>query len=451
MPYQDTIFALSTPPGRSGVAVIRLSGPESKSALQKLGADSVIPRMAKLVRLCHPTQKNILDQSLVLYFAAPNSFTGEDVAELHIHGGRATRQAVLDALADISGLRPAQPGEFTRRAFDNGKMDLTEVEGLADLIDAETEAQRRQALMQMQGGLSALYNGWRADLIASLAHMEAYLDFPDEEIPQDVYAKLRQDVARIGEDIESHLNDGGRGEMLREGLYAAIIGPPNSGKSSLLNALSGRDAAIVSHQAGTTRDVIEIQMDLGGYKLILADTAGIRESNDAIEQEGIRRSRERANVSDLKLLLLDGSQMPGKEDLALCNHIDPKTIVIVNKSDADGFVNHLAAYQAAFPPGVSAESLSVKTGYNLVRLLDALADKAKEFMGLSDSPAISRLRHRQALMLAHQSITRFVVASQPELAAEELRQAVRSIGGITGAVDVEEILDVVFQSFCIGK
>lgn len=445
--HQDTIFALSTPPGRSGVAVIRISGQNALASLNYFSVSPPKPRMAKLVRLIDPISHTVIDQSLILYFAAPNSFTGEDVVELHIHGGRAIMTAILRHLTSISGFRPAMAGEFTRRAFDHDKLDLTEVEGLADLIDADTEFQRRQAMRQLSGELGRIYQSWQDRLVRSLAYIEAYLDFPDEEIPPDTYDKMRQSIIGIADDMRDHLSDNHRGERLRTGLVGAIIGAPNAGKSSLLNALARREAAIVSAVAGTTRDVITVDLDVGGYPITLADTAGLRDSNDEIEREGIRRSKMTAQSADFKILLLDAMQPEQANDPQLQQFVDDRTIIVWNKIDAANMVANVSD----FVFGKKTVKLSAQTGYNQQEFLVILTEWAAANMGMGESPAITRTRHRSAVQAALDAITRFVVASQPELAAEDLRLAVRAMGAILGKVDVEDLLDIIFRDFCIGK
>jgi tRNA modification GTPase len=400
------------------------------------------PRQAVLRHLHDPSTGEVVDRGLILFFPGPGSFTGEDVAEFHLHGGPAVVVALLDALSREVSCRIAEPGEFTKRAFRNGKLDLTGAEGIADLIDAETPAQRRQALRQMEGGLAQLIDGWTRRLARIMAHLEATIDFPDEDLPGDLLDPLENDVVRLAAEIRTGLDDGRRGEILRDGVSVAIIGPPNSGKSSLLNALVGRDAAIVSAIAGTTRDVIEVRLDLGGYPVILADTAGLHESADVIEAEGIRRARMRAEAADVKVLVLDASAPESLEEFA--GEHDQRTLLVWNKSD---LVNG-----STVPAG--ALGLSVKTGEGMDLLLSALSGKVFEI--LSGPPAIvTRLRHRTALRECLEALERmFHVkhrADQPELVAEELRLALRALGRITGRVDVEDLLDIVFREFCIGK
>ncbi len=384
----------------------------------------------------------VVDDGLALWFPAPNSFTGENVVELHLHGGTAATAAATRALAALPGYRLAEPGEFTRRAFENAKLDLTEAEGLADLVDAETDAQRRQARRQMAGELGDLYEQWRAALLSALAHFEAEIDFAEEDIPPDLHARAVGEVRAISTAVAAHLDDKRRGEILRGGVSVAIVGPPNAGKSSLLNRLAGRDAAIVSATAGTTRDVIEVHLDLGGFPVILADTAGLRVSGDDIEQEGVRRAKRRADEADLKLAVFDGATWPNLDPttLALC---DDDTIRVVNKIDLG------VASDAGFI-GVSALS-----GAGLDALEAALSSAVAQRFQPSAAPALTRARHRAALEECQASFARFLAASEkkgaPELAAEDLRLAARALGRITGRVDVEEILGVIFAEFCIGK
>ena len=450
-----TIFALSTPPGRAGIAVVRISGPAAGSTLEALtGGPLPAPRLARLARLADPRSGAPIDQGLVLWLPGPASFTGEDMAELHLHGGRAVVAGAVEALAGRPGLRPAEPGEFTRRAFDHGKLDLAEVEGLADLIDAETEAQRRQALRQMTGALSQLIQDWRARLLPALAHLEAAIDFPDEGLPGDLAQQVTAGLTELAGEIAAQLADEGRGERLRAGLQIAIIGPPNSGKSSLLNALAQRDAAIVSATAGTTRDVIEVHLDLAGYPVTLADTAGLREADEAggdahnaIEQEGMRRARQRAAEADLRLAVFDATTWPdlGPQALSLA---EGETLVVLNKADllTDSMVNETRIH------GHPALALSAKTGQGLGALLEQLTGHVSARLGTTGAdPAITRARHRQALEGCRAALERAVGADLPELAAEDLRLALRALGRITGQVDVEDLLDVIFRDFCIGK
>lgn len=455
----DTIFAPSTAPGRAGVAVIRISGAGAGDALQALaGTPLPTPRQATLRRICAPGGGGAIDRGLVLWFPGPASFTGEDLAELQLHGGRAVVAAALEALAAQPGLRPAEAGEFTRRAFDNGKLDLTAVEGLADLIDAETEAQRRQALRQMEGGLAGLTGDWAARLTRVLAHFEAAIDFVEEELPDDLGQAALGEAGAVAAEIAAALDDRHRGERLREGLSAVILGAPNAGKSSLLNALARRDVAIVSETAGTTRDIVEVHLDLGGYPVTLADTAGLRalekadDPQAAIERAGMARARERAERADIKLLLVD-LEVAAEDATALDGVAalhDSRSLVLLNKVDRcdAAALKRLAGQIGDWDP----IPVSATTGQGLEEVLARLVDLAGEsFGGAESGAAITRHRHRRALQDCAEAIARARNAALPELVAEELRLAVRALGRVTGRVDVEDLLDIVFSDFCIGK
>jgi tRNA modification GTPase len=423
----DTIFALASGAGRAGIGVVRLSGPRAGPALTALAGGLPPPRTAGLRRLAWRGEE--IDQALLLWFPAPASFTGEDVAEIHLHGGRAVREALFAALLGLS-LRPAEPGEFSRRAVENGKLDLTRAEAIADLVEAETDGQRRQALRQYDGALAELYEGWRGELIMALGRAEAAIDFSDDGIGEAEFEAAGAAAMHLSQQIRAHLDDGGRGEALREGVRLAIIGPPNAGKSSLLNALAKRDVAIVSEIAGTTRDVIEVRLDLGGVLVLASDTAGLRDSADVIEREGVRRALARAKDAHLTLLLLDASAA----EPVLPEGLNPD-LTVWNKTDLkphDGI------------------SLSLKTGQGLDMLQHLLQQKVQQkFAG--DAPALTRPRHRAALAEALAALDHAQSAAAPELLAEDLRLAMRAVGRITGRVDVEEVLDFVFRDFCIGK
>jgi tRNA modification GTPase len=442
----DTIFAPSSGSGVAGLAVIRVSGPESGRILQSLsGASLPAPRYAARAALRDPDNGDALDDGLVLWFPGPASFTGEDVVELHVHGGRATIEAVSLALSGFDNCRLAEPGEFSRRAFDNEKLDLAEIEGLADLIAAETEAQRKQALRQLSGGMSELYETWRAALLRLLAHAEAAIDFPEEDLPDNLLSDTKHNILGISESIIHYMSDNRRGERLRDGFQITIAGPPNAGKSSLLNELAQRDVAIVSEQAGTTRDVIEVRLDLGGYPVTIADTAGVRETTESIEAEGVRRAKDRAETSDITIFVVDASiQGSISEILAL---VQPGDIVVFNKSDLLGVTTPTPVI-----PDVETISVSVKTGAQLDKLIFNVTEKVGS--ALSDSagpPPLTRLRHREALQACQSALARALKAPEAELMAEDLRLAARALGRITGRVDVEDILDVIFGEFCIGK
>ncbi len=517
---RDTIFALSSGRPPAAIAVVRISGPRAGVALEKLIGRLPSPRQAALARVRDPADGEIIDEALVLWFPAPRSETGEDMAELQLHGGRAIIAAVLAALGNLEGFRPAEAGEFTRRAFENGRLDLTAVEGLADLIGAETEAQRRQAFRQLKGLLGNQAETWRTRLIEALALVEAGIDFSDEaDVPGDLL-RPALDIARaLHQEISTALAQAGRGERLRDGLVVAIAGPPNAGKSTLLNRIARREAAIVSPFAGTTRDVIEVHLDLDGYPVTLLDTAGVRETDDPVEQEGVRRARERAAAADLVLWVVEaggpmadsetgqpmggqsrdrGSHRPGLEaeiagPLADLMRTTPVWLVR-NKTDllpAQDLAGPLADKARSLrlsaskiksqsrsdrPPAqwtplskglVSASSLnepkfsseyeftynlSALQGAGLEGLLDALKTYARAYFG-SESGLITRERHRHALQGAQAALTRALAEGpgREEILAEELRLASRALGRLTGKVDVEDILDVIFRDFCIGK
>ncbi len=452
----ETIFALSSGAGRAGVAVLRLSGPQAGAALRALtGQPLPPPRRATLAALHDPDGGELLDRALVLWFPAPASFTGENMAELHLHGSRAVIAGVLAALGRQPGCAPAEPGAFTRRAFDAGKLDLAEVEGLADLIAAETAAQRRQALRQLDGGLSVRIAGWRDRLARHLAHLEATLDFPDEELPSDLDSAALSDISVLAEEMARDLASADHGERLREGLEVAILGPPNAGKSSLLNALARREAAIVAETAGTTRDVVEVRLDLAGLPVTLADTAGLRAAEstaaestaagplDPVEAEGIRRSLARAEAADLKLLVFAADAAPDPEVLALA---DADTLLCLNKID------RLAGAVPTALAGRPALAISVRSGAGMANLLEALQVAcAVRLGGAEAAPVLTRARHRAAVAEAVAALGRVGQAGLPELAAEELRLALRALGRVVGRVDVEDLLDLIFREFCIGK
>ena len=443
-----TIYALGTAtPTRAhpgALAVIRLSGPRAGDALEQLtGKPLPTPRRMVLRTILDPVSGEAIDKGLVVWFAAPNTETGEPMVELHLHGGRAVVGAALDAIAHLGFCRLAEPGEFTRRAFEHGKLDLTEAEGIADLVTAETAAQRRQALQQMDGALHRLYEEWRGKGLRALAHLEAAIDFPDEDLPEGLADEVRVAIAGLQAEIAAHLEDR-RGERLRDGLSIAIIGPPNAGKSSLLNLLARREAAIVSETAGTTRDVIEVHLDLGGWPVVLADTAGLRDSTDAIEQEGVRRARARAAAADLRVLVLDASgdwRAEMQAIIAATEHWTPaRDIVVVNKTD-------LAPVATS---GIVA--LSTTGGVGLPELLTRLEQSAEASMqDGAGAPPLTRARHREALVDCQAALERALSAPEVALAAEDLRLALRAIGRITGAVRLDELLDVIFRDFCIGK
>ena len=422
MTQRDTICALASAPGRAGVAVIRLSGPGAGDALRQLCGPPPPPRQASLRKIKSPGTGEVLDRGLALWLPGPASFTGEDIAELHIHGGRAVVGRVIDALTSLRGVRLAEPGEFARRAFENGRIDLTEVEGLADLVAAETEAQARQAIAQAEGGARALYESWREELVKAQALAEAGLDFSA---------------------ITHHLADR-RGERLRDGFRVVIAGPPNVGKSSLLNALARRDAAIVSEEAGTTRDVIEVHLDLRGLPVIVTDTAGIRAAQGAVEAEGIRRTLARVEDADLVLWMVDAT---APEESSAPIQASSAPMRVINKID---LLN--PAPNAGLSAPMSDFALSAKTGEGVSELVDLLAKSAEEGLAVGEPAVITRARHRSELEAAAQALQRFRgERGGPEIKAEELRIAARHLGRLTGRIDVEEVLGAIFSEFCIGK
>lgn len=437
----DTIFARASGAGQAAVAVLRVSGPGTAVAVTRLGGTLPTARRASLRRLRDPNTAEVLDQALVLWFPGPGSYTGEDAAELHLHGGNAVVTAVSDALSRL-GCRPAEPGEFTRRAFLHGRMDLTQAEAIADLIAAETAGQRQQALRQAEGSLATLYGGWTQRATRILAHQEAAIEFEMDDLPSDVADQARRAAATLRAEIVAHLDDGGRGEKLREGLTVAILGAPNAGKSSLLNALLGQEAAIVSAIPGTTRDVIERRLDLGGILATLADTAGLRRTTDAVEQEGVRRAHARARSADLVLAVFAADQPPDAETLAVLDEA-PTALVVASKCDLGAGPAQIGGHPVL--------STSARTGDGLAALQDALVHIARRQAGAGQAPALSRARHRAALSEAVAQLALAEAAPLPELAAEGYRAALQALGRLTGRVGIEEILDSVFRDFCIGK
>jgi tRNA modification GTPase len=441
MTQRDTICALASAPGRAGVAVIRISGPGAGDALRQLCGPPPPPRQASLRKIKSPGSGEVLDRGLALWMPGPASFTGEDIAELHIHGGRAVVGRVIDALTSLRGVRLAEPGEFARRAFENGRIDLTEVEGLADLVAAETEAQARQAIAQAEGGARALYESWREDLVKAQALAEAGLDFADEaDVAADAAVQADAAVAKLLAAITHHLADR-RGERLRDGFRVVIAGPPNVGKSSLLNALARRDVAIVSEEAGTTRDVIEVHLDLAGLPVIVTDTAGIRAAQGAVEAEGIRRTLQRVEDADLVLWMVDAAADRNSATETPTIVDNSRQITVLNKTD---LVN-----SGLLPSGIA---LSAKTGEGVSELVDLLSKYAEEGLAVGEPAVITRARHRAELEAATEALQRFRgERGGPELKAEELRIAARHLGRLTGRIDVEEVLGAIFSEFCIGK
>jgi tRNA modification GTPase len=455
MSDRSTIFALSSGRPPAAIAVVRISGSQAGVALKKLIGRVPEPRKAALVRVRDPANGEPIDEALALWFPAPHSETGEDVAELQLHGGHAVVAGVLGALGTIPGCRLAEPGEFTRRAFEAGRLDLTAVEGLGDLIAAETPAQRRQAFRQLKGLIGDRAEAWRRRLIEALALVEARIDFSDEaDVPEDLIGPALHIAQQLRGEIAAILADGRRGERLREGLVVAIAGPPNAGKSTLLNKLVRRDAAIVSPYAGTTRDVIEVHLDLGGFPVTLLDTAGIRDSNEPVEQEGMRRARERAASADVVLWVVDAAAAVEDKGLGFEDGV-PEVWLVENKIDLlekellTQDRPQTAEYRFIY-------SLSAASGEGVDPLIAGLSAHASAFFASAESGIVTRARHRQALEETVAALGRALAegaraSGREELVAEELRTAATVLGRLTGRVDVEDILDVIFRDFCIGK
>ncbi|XP_052805727.1 tRNA modification GTPase GTPBP3, mitochondrial-like [Mya arenaria] len=522
--HDSTIFSLSSGHGKCGVAVVRVSGPATWSVLQNIAQfkEKPAPRLALVRKLVNPNTRIVIDKGLVLYFQGPHSFTGEDSAEFQVHGGPAVVAALLGALHGVPGCRQALPGEFTKRAFQNAKLDLTEVEGLGDLIHAETEVQRRQALRQMEGDLGHLYQQWRTDIIKSVADLEAFIDFSeDQDIEDEVVQQVHARVGKLNDEIARHLDDKRQGERLREGVHVAIIGEPNVGKSSLLNAICQRPAAIVNDVAGTTRDVIETHVSLGGYPVLLSDTAGLRETEDKVEKEGVRRALQRAQQADVKVLVFDISRLQGQreplrnmyqfiqheiETLGLNdfnkeehpdNVFDVRTkskknervsysssflkdyIIVFNKLDIVEEINiqniigqskersvqtntveadeqHGNGVPIVTEGDLTTYCISCTSGKGMDALVTALTRKVEQMCGnpLSGHPSLTQARHRAHLTACVAHLDHFR-SGRPGgdivLQSESLRRALREIGKLTGRITTEDILDVIFHDFCIGK
>jgi tRNA modification GTPase len=432
----DTIFAPATAAGRAAVAVVRLSGPGTAGAVRALAGRLPAARRASLRHL-KDAKGVAIDEALVLWMPAPRSYTGEDSAEFHVHGGPAVVAALVAALAG-QGLRLAEPGEFTRRAFEHGKLDLAQAEGVADLVDAETEGQRRQALAQLGGRLSGVQARWRDGLVRASAMLEAAVDFPDEELPADVAGRARPILEILADELEAAAADVIRGEQVREGFRIALLGAPNAGKSTLLNVLAKREAAIVSATPGTTRDIIEVPMVLGGYKVIVADTAGLRKTEDEIEAEGVRRAEAWAESAGLRVWLVDGYGDPDPEVPASLERGD---IVLLTKRDLGEGLD-----------GLPGEPFTAKSPNDVAWLERALTETVVEALSGSEFPAATRLRHRELLSEAATRLRHALAEDNAlELAAEDVRLAARALDRITGRIDPEEVLGRIFATFCIGK
>ena len=440
----QTIFALSTGRPPSAIAIVRVSGVEAGNALAALTGKIPTPRTA-IRALLHDVGQRPIDDAVVLWFPGPASATGEDVAEFHVHGGRAVLAALVAALSAFANVRPAEPGEFTRRAFENGKLDLTEAEGLDDLIHADTERQRSQALRQLKGVLGDKARDWRAQIIEASALVEAGIDFSDEgDVSAELMAPALAKVRTLLSEIEEVLAAQGQSERLRDGLVVAIAGPPNVGKSTLINQLARREVAIVSPHAGTTRDIIEVQLDLDGYPVTVIDTAGIRETSDPVEQEGVRRARARAGEADLVLWLADSAGAPIEDQGAATVWLVRNKIDLIRPGEGpvDGQGRPMAEFR-----------LSAKSGAGIPELVAAIVGFARDYFGQSEGGLITRERQRRLLSQTADSLRRSLdaVGQGDELVAEDLRAAAHSLGRLLGRVDVEDVLDVIFREFCIGK
>jgi tRNA modification GTPase len=442
---QDTIVAMASGPVPAGVAIVRLSGTLAMPVAQAMTSGGLPPaRQVSLRRISDPATGELLDKGLVVWFAGPASFTGEDIVELHLHGGPAVVKGVIDAVLgwrspeSDAACRLAQAGEFTKRAFYNERLDLASVEGLADLVRAETAAQRRQALAASSGAARTLLGEWRQHLMHALAMLEASIDFADEDLPPELAAAAAAAVEQVQDGVTSALRDAAAGTALRDGLLVAIVGPPNVGKSSLLNAFVGREAAIVSSIPGTTRDIVEVSLDLGGYPVTIADTAGLREAENVIEREGIARARGLAERADLTLLVLDQQVLgQGSEDIeALRASAD---LVVLNKADLAG--DH----------GADGLSISVKTGQGLDILRTILLERVRERLGAGEAALITRRRHHDAMLAIHDILAKWSADLEPEVQAHLLHQANRAMSALLGHSDIEDVLDLIFSEFCIGK
>ena len=452
----ETIYAIATPPGRSAIAVIRISGPVASKIPSLFAARCPEAGQFVVTRLMHHSK--VLDQVIILFMKSPASSTGEDVCEIHCHGSQAVINAIMGLLSTADGLRMAIPGEFTQRSYMNGKMDLSGVEGLADLIDARTSAQLHQAWAQIDGSLRGPVMAWRAELVSIAAQLEALIDFSDEDLPTVIDQLLRNNTKKLISSLATNLDDGGVGEIVRDGLVVALVGPANAGKSTILNALAGRSVAIVSEEAGTTRDIVRIQLDLHGMPVTILDTAGIRSTSGVVESEGIKRSILAATNADLVLIILDGSDNSWQDERARINNVigekmrdnattESKKLVVLNKADRGTIKDE----------GTSSEETIVISAQNeadIAVLITVLASKLLPLNFAEGSVIITRQRHRQAMQASFDALNRalsYNFQREPELAAEDYRLATAALGRITGEIDVEELLGSIFSAFCIGK
>lgn len=441
---QDTIYAISSGRGRSAIAVVRVSGPQcSRIVLELAGYPLPAARRAVLRSFRAPEPIGFIDRGMLIWLPGPGSATGEDMAEFHVHGGRAVLDALLGALTGLSGARPAEAGEFSKRAFFHGKFDLVQAEAIADLIAAETEAQRRQALRQMEGHQSATYEGWRRQLIQVMAEIEADIDFADQDLPFSLGSRAVGRLAALEAEMARHLEEGHKGELVRDGVRVAILGAPNVGKSSLLNALAKRDVAIVHDRPGTTRDVVEVRLSIAGQLVTVMDTAGIRDAEDPVEREGIVRAELAGRLADISLVVVDGQggEAPGERVKAL---IDDRSIVVISKADLCFARPNFGLAQKEF-------WVSAKTGDGLDQLLSALGARVDAMIGKDEGAPLTRARHRTAIRDARAAVHRALEQDQIELCAEEIRLSANALGRLVGVIEVDDILDRVFSEFCIGK
>jgi len=442
-----TIYALSSGPGISGIAIVRVSGVKTAKVVKLLtGRDLPVPRVATLRKINNINTSRMIDEGIILWFPGPESYTGEDMAEFHVHGSKAVVEALHSSISQIENCRLAEPGEFTKKAFQNGKINLLRAESIADLISSETEIQRQQAIKIMSGKSSDKFNNLREKLLKTLSYIEAKIDFPDEDLPKNILSKIKKNSNEVYVNIKKILNDQKVGERIREGFKIAIVGPTNAGKSSLLNHLSNRDVAIVSETAGTTRDVIETHLNIDGYPVIVSDTAGIRDSKNEVEKKGIKLALSKAEDADLKLVVVDGKSLDFTS--VLKQLLDEDAILVVNKSDL------LEEDLSSQIKKVNYVLISIKNNSNIEELIFKIKDKLKNKFITSDDILITRERHRQHLEQCLDHLKNFSKKNEAEdfdKAAEDLRLATRHLGMIVGKVDVEEILGSIFNDFCIGK